>query len=141
MANLPLHVLSSPSNPVLSEISKSYRYIDPSNFSAELSRDAMYTDLNFVRLNLAIEAFKSLNSGTSYVGLNTSFFNDYVVKYLLGFNSNDSLGSNKELYKNQYRPMKKGVTNMIRLQATGAVSMPIEIRLHILASSKDVIHS
>jgi len=37
--------------------------------------------------------------------------------------------------------MKKGVTNMIRLHATGAIAMPIEIRLHILASSKDVIHS
>jgi hypothetical protein len=37
--------------------------------------------------------------------------------------------------------MKKGVTNMIRLQATGAIAMPIEIRLHILASSRDVIHS
>ena len=30
---------------------------------------------------------------------------------------------------------------MIRLQATGAVPMPIEIRLHIVASSRDVIHS
>lgn len=30
---------------------------------------------------------------------------------------------------------------MIRLHATGAIAMPIEIRLHILASSKDVIHS
>ena len=51
------------------------------------------------------------------------------------------IGSNSELFKNQYRPMKKGVTNMIRLHATGAIAMPIEIRLHILASSKDVIHS
>jgi hypothetical protein len=37
--------------------------------------------------------------------------------------------------------MKKGVVNMIRLQATNAIAMPTEIRLHILASSKDVIHS
>jgi hypothetical protein len=37
--------------------------------------------------------------------------------------------------------MKKGVSNMIKLHATGAVAMPIETRLHILASSKDVIHS
>jgi hypothetical protein len=48
---------------------------------------------------------------------------------------------NEELYKNQYRPMRKGVSNMIRLHATGAVAMPIELRLQILASSKDVIHS
>ena len=30
---------------------------------------------------------------------------------------------------------------MVRLHATGAIAMPIEIRLHILASSRDVIHS
>jgi hypothetical protein len=37
--------------------------------------------------------------------------------------------------------MRKGITNMIRLHATGAIAMPIEIRLQVLASSKDVIHS
>jgi hypothetical protein len=37
--------------------------------------------------------------------------------------------------------MRKGISNMIRLHATGAIAMPIEIRLQILASSKDVIHS
>ena len=30
---------------------------------------------------------------------------------------------------------------MIRLHATGAVAMPVEIRLQVLASSRDVIHS
>ena len=30
---------------------------------------------------------------------------------------------------------------MLRLHATGAVAMPVEIRLQILASSRDVIHS
>jgi hypothetical protein len=43
--------------------------------------------------------------------------------------------------KNQYRPLRKGINNMLRLHATGAIAMPIEIRLQILASSKDVIHS
>ena len=37
--------------------------------------------------------------------------------------------------------MKKGISNMVRLHATGAVAMPIETRLHIMASSRDVIHS
>ena len=45
------------------------------------------------------------------------------------------------LQKNQYRPMRKGVTNMVRLHATGAVAIPTEVRIHILASPKDVIHS
>lgn len=30
---------------------------------------------------------------------------------------------------------------MLRLHATGAIGMPIEVRLQILASSRDVIHS
>jgi hypothetical protein len=49
--------------------------------------------------------------------------------------------NNQELYQNQYRPMRKGITNMIRLHATGAIAMPTDVKLQILASSKDVIHS
>jgi len=48
---------------------------------------------------------------------------------------------NDTLYKNQFRPLRKGINNMLRIHATGAVAMPIEIRLQVLASSKDVIHS
>jgi hypothetical protein len=129
---------ASPANPLIDELSKGYGYIDPSTFSSELSREVMYSDLNFLKLNLLIDVYKRLNSlNSNFLGLNTSFLNSY----LLGNNNSDSLGNNQQLFKNQYRPMKKGVTNMIRLQATGAIAMPIEIRLHILASSRDVIHS
>ena len=72
--------------------------------------------------------------------LNLSQIKEYV-NYYFSTSNDEAVTSNQELYKNQYRPMKKGVTNMIRLHATGAVAMPIEIRLQILASSKDVIHS
>lgn len=37
--------------------------------------------------------------------------------------------------------LKKGINNLIRLHATGAIAFPTEIRINILASSKDVIHS
>jgi len=30
---------------------------------------------------------------------------------------------------------------MIRLHADGAISLPVEMRLHIMASSRDIIHS
>jgi heme/copper-type cytochrome/quinol oxidase subunit 2 len=66
---------------------------------------------------------------------------NYLLFYLFGFLNNSDLGSNHDLYKNQHRPMKKGIVNMVRLHATGAIAMPIEVRIHILASSKDVIHS
>jgi hypothetical protein len=75
------------------------------------------------------------------LNINFNLLNNYFL-YLLGpTNSYNYLGKNLDLYKSQYRPMKKGITNMIRLQATSAIAMPTEIRLHILASSKDVIHS
>ena len=61
--------------------------------------------------------------------------------YFLGTEGDRTLGNNQELYKNQFRPLKKGINNMIRLQGTGAVAMPTEIRLRVLASSRDVIHS
>ena len=142
VANLPSHMTASPTNPIVNEISKGYGYIDPTSFSSELSRELMYSDLNYVKLNLLVDLYKQLNNTiNSTIGVNTTFLNNYLFKYLLGSDNSESLGKNQELLKNQYRPMKKGVTNMIKLQATGAIAMPIEIRLHILASSRDVIHS
>nr|YP_011027846.1 cytochrome c oxidase subunit 2 [Euplotes cristatus]UPM52056.1 cytochrome c oxidase subunit 2 [Euplotes cristatus] len=41
----------------------------------------------------------------------------------------------------QYQPLKKGIVNMIRIQADKAVAMPTDTRLQILAVSKDIIHS
>jgi hypothetical protein len=132
---------ASPTNPLISEVTKGYSYIDPANFSSELSREVMYTDLNFIKLNLLLDIYKNAAHLVENAGLNISFANTFLFKYLLGNDNSTLIGNNRELLKNQYRPMKKGVTNMIKLQATGAIAMPIEIRLHILASSKDVIHS
>ena len=53
----------------------------------------------------------------------------------------DTLQHVDNIQKNQYRPMRKGITSMVRLHATNAVALPSEMRIHILASSKDVIHS
>jgi hypothetical protein len=45
------------------------------------------------------------------------------------------------MLKSQFKPLKKGISNMLRLHATGTIAMPIEMRLQILASSRDIIHS
>jgi hypothetical protein len=90
---------------------------------------------------LVKEFSEILNSGLNRLPLNLTFFLDYTFYYFLNLNLNTNLSKNIELYKNQYRPLRKGITNMVRLHATGAIAMPSEIRLHILASSKDVIHS
>lgn len=43
--------------------------------------------------------------------------------------------------RSPYQPMRKGIVNMIRIQADKAVAMPTDTRLQILAVSKDIIHS
>jgi hypothetical protein len=82
----------------------------------------------------------NFNYQMSGLPLNTDFINKYLLTYFIGY-SNSTAVNDTELLRNQYRPLRKGVSNMIKLHATGAVAMPIETRLHVLASSKDVIHS
>jgi heme/copper-type cytochrome/quinol oxidase subunit 2 len=51
------------------------------------------------------------------------------------------LGQVSDLYKSQYRPLRKGLMNMVRLQMSGTMALPTGTRLQVMASSKDVIHS
>ena len=45
------------------------------------------------------------------------------------------------IHKDSHRPIKKGISNMIRVHRTGVIALLVELRLQILASSRDVIHS
>jgi hypothetical protein len=132
------YFLSSPTNPILLDIKNTAQNIDPISISSEISRDLFYNDLSLVRLMFFKDLFFN-NNFTQFI--NVDIFDKYLISYMLGRDEYNTLKMNHSLYKNQYRPMKKGVSNMIKLHATGAVAMPTEIRLHILASSKDVIHS
>jgi hypothetical protein len=76
----------------------------------------------------------------NYLPISLPLINEYLFFYFCD-TSNSLKGNSADLYKNPYRPLKKGIQNMLRLHATGAVAMPIEIRLQIMASSRDVIHS
>jgi hypothetical protein len=136
IVSLPFYLTSNPSNPLINEIKSSFLFTDPIIYNNEYSRDVYYNSLNFFNFTV-IKSF--LSSYTNFINLN--FMNDYILYYFFNNNSVNSLQSNSELYKNQHRPMRKGISNMIRLHATGAIAMPIEIRLQVLASSKDVIHS
>lgn len=68
-----------------------------------------------------------------------SYIPTVLNKWLVGNRS--SLDLHWGNMKNQYKPLRKGVNNLLRLHATNAIALPCEIRLQILASSKDVIHS
>jgi hypothetical protein len=116
-------------------------FIDPTTYSSEVSREFLYKNPKFLHYLFLKDFLRVTNK--VFLGLNINF--DYLSNYFIHLSGykydSKSLSKNSLLYKSQYRPMKKSVVNMVRLQATNAVAMPTEIRLHLLASSKDVIHS
>jgi heme/copper-type cytochrome/quinol oxidase subunit 2 len=109
--------------------------------SSESSRDMTYNRSSIFNISIIHSIISGLNYNTNGLPFNTNFLNNYLLTYLTGLSHINNVSNDYELLRNQYRPMRKGVSNMIKLHATGAVAMPIETRLHILASSKDVIHS
>jgi hypothetical protein len=137
---VPNFLTASPQNPLLKEVRSNYLFIDPTTYSSEVTRELLYQSSDFLRYSFLLDFIKLINNLNYNFSINFNSINNYFI-YLTGLNYNTTLGNNKDLFKSQYRPMKKGIVNMIRLQATSAIAMPTEIRLHILASSKDVIHS
>lgn len=138
---LPEYFVASPKHPLMSELRDLTPTIDPVSISSESSRELFYHHSSIFNTSLIYNLLSNLNYNTSGLPLNINFLTNYLLVYFTGNSNVNSIGNNTELLRNQYRPMKKGVSNMIKLHATGAVAMPIETRLHLLASSKDVIHS
>jgi hypothetical protein len=134
--SLPNYLTSSANNPLLREIKSAFYFIDPINLNNEYSRDVYYNSLNFFNFNVLKSILNVFDNS-----LNTSILTNYILFYFFNFKEVNITKQNQELFQNQYRPMRKGISNMIRLHATGAIAMPTEIKLQILASSKDVIHS
>ena len=139
--NIPRSLTVSSNNNLLTEIKSAYPFVDPTTYGSEVTRELLYKNTNFLRYVFLKDFLKISNSVFHYIPLNFNLLNNYFI-HLFGYAENyGKIEGNNDLYKSQYRPMRKGITNMIRLQATNAIAMPTEIRLHILASSKDVIHS
>jgi len=134
--SLPHYLTNSPSNPIVDVIKSSFLFIDPLIISSEYSRDHFAMSLGFFNSAVLKTMVSSCNS---YFNFKT--ISDYFFYYLFYENSLNIFEENQVLQKSQYRPLRKGINNMIRLHATGAVALPIEIRIQVLASSKDVIHS
>jgi heme/copper-type cytochrome/quinol oxidase subunit 2 len=115
--------------------------VDAVSISSESSRDLLYHHSSLLNTSLIYNFFQKFNYNSSGLPVNTNLIVDYLLVYLTGYSNANTASNSSELLMNQYRPIKKGVSNMIKLHATGAIAMPIETRLHLLASSKDVIHS
>jgi heme/copper-type cytochrome/quinol oxidase subunit 2 len=143
ISNLPKAFTCTLDNPLLEEIKFSFLYVDPVVFTQENHRNffnIFYTNMNAFNMLTGSNFLGNLNT---YSPINTLNLDKLLLTYVIGDYKSlpTNLSKNNALLKSQYRPMRKGITNMIRLQATGIIAMPTEIRLHILASSKDVIHS
>jgi hypothetical protein len=118
-------------------------YVDPITFRSELRRELLLQKSMLLQYDLQSEFAKVFTNLSYSLPFNLKLANNFITYYFLIPNTNlySDVASKEYLFKSQYKPMRKGITNMIRLQATNAIAMPTEIRLHILASSKDVIHS
>lgn len=141
MCQIPKYIHTAPNNPLVREVQAAYPFIDPTTYSSEVTRECLYNNTEFLQYSLIRDFLKVTNKALYQLPINFTLLNNYFI-HLSGITSHyETVSGNLDLYKSQYRPMRKGITNMIRLQATNAIAMPTEIRLHILASSKDVIHS
>jgi hypothetical protein len=140
-AILPDHFRATPNHPLLSELKDLSPFVDSVMLSSESTRDMTYYRSSLFNTSLLHTFLNYFNYNSNGLPLNLNLLNTYFLTYFTSFSQVNNLSNDYELLRNQYRPMRKGVSNMVKLHATGAVAMPIETRLHILASSKDVIHS
>lgn len=137
--SLPFYLTATPIHPFFKELKASFLYIDKIVNQNEYSRDIYYNSLNYFNYILLSSYYKSISESFN---LSTSLDPLFFYFFKSTFFKNSIKNNNTyDLYKNQYRPMKKGISNMVRLHATGAIAMPTEMRIQVLASSKDVIHS
>ena len=118
------------------------RKINPVVISGKNTRDYFYSNIDFIRLLIIKDFIINLNKNLLNVPLNTASITNHLVYKFIGESSaNSQLNQDFTMRKSQFRPMRKGIINMVKLHGTNAVAMPTEIRLRIIASSKDVIHS
>jgi hypothetical protein len=127
---------NNPNSSLLKDVQASFFLVNPTTYNMEYSRELYYSSLEFFN---GFQVKANLSCLLKVLGLPSD-----LIYYFLTINNYPKTTSSStvdSLMKSQYRPMRRGITNMIRLHGTGAVAMPIEIRLQVLASSKDVIHS
>ena len=142
VSSLPQNLSVSSVNPLVNELKSSFLFSDPSTFSSESTRELLYHSHTEFRGHHLQTLLKGLypTSLSYYVNMTNYQPLTYLAHFFLE-PSTQTIGQNTDLMKSQFRPLKKGISSMLRLHATGAVAMPIELRLQVLASSRDVIHS
>ncbi len=138
---LPQLLVANPKNTLLNELKSSFLLIDPITYNIEYSREFYINKITYFN-HILFKNWIDKNTNLLYRSpINTKLITDYLFFYFLDTDISIKLGNNDNLFKSQYKPLKRGISNLLRLHGTGAIALPIEIRLQILASSRDVIHS
>lgn len=152
IGSLPNRFTATPTNSLFTLVRSSFLLTSPTSLLSEVSRDFYLTSTEYFQflvfkswINYLFSKFArysplSLDEARNLFPLRLPLVNEYLFFYFCGSKLYE-LGNVSDLYKSQYRPLRKGVMNMIRLQMSGTVALPIEVRLQVMASSKDVIHS
>lgn len=89
--------------------------------------------------SLLLESSNRGHSSSILIDVKSTIASDNMSLFNLGIGNLFRL--EKSPLTSQYQPLRKGIANMIRIQADKAIAMPVETRLQILAVSKDIIHS
>jgi hypothetical protein len=135
---IPQNLTATPENPLIDDVKSGFLYVDPVLIAGERDRAVSQKTLSHLEKGYTVglnQFFTEISSKLPLYNLLIDYTNITRVLNL------DEVGRGSELYKNPNRPLRKGVSSMLRLHATGAIALPVEIRLQILASSRDVIHS
>jgi heme/copper-type cytochrome/quinol oxidase subunit 2 len=144
---VPKSLTASPNNPIVKLFKASYNFNDPINVGSEMLRNTSYlptrNTLNVPTTSKSKDISKDSNrfSRATDILLDIENIFSSYIRTLDNPLTNTSNNKNPYLTKSQQRPLRKGIANMLRLHATGAIAMPTELRLQILASSRDIIHS
>jgi heme/copper-type cytochrome/quinol oxidase subunit 2 len=138
---LPNSLRATPKHPLINDIKSAFLLIDPITYNSEYSREFFYSSMSYFKFLIFKDFLIHLGQTLDHLPINLKLVNQYLFFHFVSQQNANSMGNREDLLKSQYKPLKRGISNMMRLQGSGAVAMPIEIRLQILASSKDVIHS
>jgi hypothetical protein len=138
---LPSILRATPRHPLVNEIKASFLLIDPITYNSEYSRELYFSTLQYYKFMMFKGVLLDVNKFINNLPINLKLVNEYLFFHFIDQPASTTMGNRNEMRKSQFKPLKKGISSMMRLQGTGAVAMPIEIRLQVLASSKDVIHS
>jgi hypothetical protein len=144
LVKLPFHYTASPHHPLFKDIRAGLFFSD-----AQLSSiEATHAAFNSNKLSFEFFAVQTFYEYLATLCPYTNLTN-YLMSLIMSSQQTPARNSGLDgvLYrtdiarKSQYRTIKRGVSNMVRLHATGAMALPVVTRLHIFASSRDVIHS